>query len=446
MCFKSDTPLLNNLGINLESGLEYKKQFVHDKNIRIFVFAFLFVLVLTLGIPTKSYAMDESGKVKWKLIFLSPYGGCTNYQYQMTNQYDEITSKYFDLYKFENSKYQPECMPDEKYTSYKPPKDLDLLILVYDNEIGKKDLRSKDFGGLYNHVGDDRTKNHTIIICDCSNFGYSDPAWDLSHELSHFITYYLGFDLSIVENTIHSVDAKYDQCVEGNRDDSCSSVTTHLSGDYYFSHVTVMTPYGPAIGKKSIAIENNTINNGVQGDIAGSPIVMNMQKEITKWWLAGKINDTEYSAALGDMVDKSKNVMPGDNILPANVIFQDSPNGKKENDTFYDKVTKQNQAGLSVLNRVPFKASSNLPDLQIPQWFKVRANLWLQGKDMNNNDFVNGVNQLFDIIGKNNDTSTLSLAQNHGISAGHDTAILPVKTNSPSKNVRALTAQLFSPR
>jgi hypothetical protein len=446
LCFKSDTLLFNNFGINLETGLEYKKKFVLENNMRIFVFGFLFVLVLTLCIPTKSYAMDESGKVKWKLIFLSPYSGCTNYQYQMTNQYDEITSKYFDLYKFENSKYQPECIPDEKYTSYKPPKDLDLLVLVYDNEIGKKDLRSKDIGGLYNHVGNDRTKNHTIIICDCSNFGYSDPVWALSHELSHFITYYLGFDLSIVENKIHSVDAKYDQCIEGNRDASCSGVTTHLTGDYYFTHATVMAPYGPAIGKKSIATENNTVNNGALGNIATSPVVMNMQKEITKWWLAGKINDTEYSAALGDMIGKSKNVMTGDNLLPPNVIFQDSPNGKKEHDTFYDLVSNKTQKELSVLNRVPFKVSTNLSDLQIPQWFKVRANLWLQGKDVNNNDFVNGIIHLFDMRGKNNDTSTVSLTQTHRISGGHATAILPVKTNSTTGKSVVLPAQLFFSR
>ena len=417
------------------------------KNKRIFVFAFLFFLVLTLGIPTKSYAMDETGKVKWKLIFLSPYGGCTNYQYQMTNQYDEITSKYFDLYKFENSKYQPDCMSDEKYTSYKPPKDLDLLILVYDNEIGKKDLRSQDFGGLYNHVGNDRTKNHTIIICDCSNFGYSDPVWDLSHELSHFITYYLGFDLSIVENEIHSVDAKYDQCVEGNRDGSCSKVTTHLTGGNYFTYVTVMAPYGPAIGKKSITTENRTGNSGAIDNIAGSTIVMNMQKEITKWWLEGKINDTEYSTALGDMMGKSKIIMTGDNRLPANVIFQDSPNGKKENDTIYDLVSNNTQNGFSVLKRVPFKAeSANSSEKQIPQWFKIRANLWLQGKDMNNNDFVNVVNHLFEMKGKNNDTSLISLTSTHGISTGHTSAIIPTKTNSTGKSIKALPVQLFLPR
>ncbi|TLX94105.1 MAG: hypothetical protein E6K91_07330, partial [Thaumarchaeota archaeon] len=60
---------------------------------RIAVFAFLAVLVLTLWVPANSYAMDKSEKMRWQLIFLSPYSGCTNYQYQMANAYDEITSK-----------------------------------------------------------------------------------------------------------------------------------------------------------------------------------------------------------------------------------------------------------------------------------------------------------------------------------------------------------------
>ena len=383
------------------------RHFISIRTGRITLAAVLLALVLTLFISPDSYAMDKSEKMRWQLIFLSPYSGCTNYQYQMANAYDEITSKYFELYKFENSKYQPQCMPDKKYTHYQVPDDLDLIILVYDNEIGKRELHGNDVGGLYNHIGTDKTRDHTIIICDCSNFGFSDPVWVLSHELSHFITYYLGFDQSVVEDKIHSLGYKYDQCIEGSWEATCSNVLTHVYGDHYFTKATVMAPYQPAIGKKLFTLENDTATNDsatsdTSSSVANSQIVMSMQKEITKWWLAGKINDTEYTKVLGYMVDKSGGVMTADK-LPPNVILFDGPDGIKENATFYDTGSEQKLKG-SLLNRIPFK-SENTTDLsgtiQIPQWFKSRAYWWSQDQFWSDKDFLNGIKQLFNIgIGK----------------------------------------------
>jgi len=374
-----------------------EKRVASSKITRISIFGFLLTLVLTLGVPANSYALDKNPGVKWELIYLSPYGGCTNYQYQMANEYDEITSKYFDSYKFENSKYQPQCMSDEKYTHYKVPDDLDLLILVYDNEIGKKDLHSNAVGGLYNHVGTDRTKDHTIIFCDCSNFGFSDPDWILSHELSHFITYYLGFDLAVVENKIHSLDTKYDECIDGHRDNTCSNVMSHVYGDHYFTSAVVMTPYQPAIGKKLIPVQNDTAKNITSNGVADSQLVMNMQKEITKWWLAGKINDTDYSKELGYIVGNPDGAMKIDE-LPHNVMFADGPNGIKENTTIYDAGSGVKQEDSVILKRIPFKQenTTSLSDqIQIPQWFKFKAYHWSQDELWSNEDFVSAIKYLF---------------------------------------------------
>lgn len=375
------------------------KNFASIDVMRMTLFAFLFVLVLTLWVPA-TYAMDILEKVRWKLIYLSPYSGCTNYQYQMANAYDEITSKYFDLYKFVNSKYPVQCMPDKEYSHYQIPDDLDLLILIYDKEIGKKELQTNDVGGLYNHAGTDRTKNHTIIVCDCSNFGFSDPTWILSHELSHFITYYLGFDLSVVEDKIHSLDAKYDQCIEGVRDSTCSQVKTHVYGDYYFTAATVMTPYQPAIGKKLIPTENDKTQSDVSNNAANSQVVMNMQKEITKWWYAGKISNDEYAKVLGYMVGKSGGTINGDK-LPNNVVLLDGPDGKKGNATYYDLGTGKLQMTSGLLKRVPLKAQNTAADssdkVQIPQWFKSRAHWWSENRFWNDKEFVSGIKYLFHI-------------------------------------------------
>ena len=434
--------ILNTNHIILYAGLAGTEYFAVEGLKKISVFVILTALVVTLGIPTNAYAMDKSGNMRWQLIFLSPYGGCTNYQYQMTNAYDEMTSKYFELYKFANSNYQPQCISDKKYTNYKVPDDVDLLILVYDNEIGKKELHGSNIGGLYNHVGTDKTRNHTIIICDCSNFEYSDPAWSLSHELSHFVTYYLGFDQSVVEDKIHSLDYKYDQCTEGNWNTDCFNGTTHIYGNHYFTKAAVMTPYQPAIGMKLIRAENvpsstivnrtsdatemgpsSTAMNGTTNladigpgsaitdepsnatgvgtsdatnIVADSQVVMNLQKEFTKLWLAGSINDTEYTKVLGFMVDKSGGVLTTEK-QPTNFVLFDGPDGIKENSTYYDSGLEQKLQNSLLLKRVPFKPdnTTNSSDkIQIPQWFKSRAYMWAQDQVWSDKDFVTSVKSL----------------------------------------------------
>lgn len=345
----------------------------------------LSVLFLMMILTTNNFAEasdDKSQKVVWQLVFISPYSGCTNYQYEMTNFYDEVTTKYFELYKFPNVKYQPICMPDAKYSKYQVPDDVDLLILVYDYELGRRDLNKNDLGGIYVHAGDDKLKNHTIVMCDCPNFRFSDPTWILSHELSHFILYYLGYDKTIVENKIHEMDQKYDYCTEIQYDSSCAAVKIHLKGDYYFSHVTVMAPYYPAIGKSLVVAKDDKIQV--------SPHIVDIQREVTKWWLDGKINDTEYTKVLGYSVDEQSGIVKKENYSSDDkaIVFPDGPEGKEINETYHD-VTKvwDKQKISTVFARVPDKI---IKDKSFPDWFKARAQWWVQGKIWNDSEFLSG--------------------------------------------------------
>jgi hypothetical protein len=52
-----------------------------------------------------AYATHFSEDTTWQLVYLTDTQVCSNYDYQMTNKYDEITEKYFGLYEFENTKY-----------------------------------------------------------------------------------------------------------------------------------------------------------------------------------------------------------------------------------------------------------------------------------------------------------------------------------------------------
>gem|GEM_PF-924700 len=275
------------------------------------------VCVLTIGIlicliiltPGPSLALHQS-VVNWQLVVISSEPACSGYHHYMVQKYNEITEKYFELYGLENSQYEPECYTEIKFAEeYDKPYDLDLLILVYDRDKGRVELQSHNTGGLYIHQGNDLSTNHTIIICDCPNFKFSDPVWILSHELSHFILNYLGFDLDIVEKEIHGLDYKFDRCVEEIYDDLCSTVKTTI--ETRSSNWVVMMPYASAIGKvpppplvQKISLE--------------SPIQSVMLMEITNWWLDGEISDENYVYSLNILSGKSR-----DNRIIPNGIFQD---------------------------------------------------------------------------------------------------------------------------
>ncbi len=156
---------------------------------------------------------NSPSEFKWQMVFISSSPACSNYHYQMLYTYFDFAIEYLKLYAVENIPYDSLCFTEKKYLSnYENPPDLDLLILVYDKDLGEKELHANQMGGIYTHSGSDRTQNHVIIMCDCSNFDYSSPVWILSHELSHFILYYEDFEMTVIESLIHVNDVKYDQC------------------------------------------------------------------------------------------------------------------------------------------------------------------------------------------------------------------------------------------
>ena len=254
-----------------------------------FVLVLVILLSLTIILPSQSFASIQS-EVTWQLVVISSEPACSGYHYTMVQKYNEISQKYLDLYKLDHTNYQPECFTEENFAKkYEKPYDLDLIILVFDKDKGMTDLHTHNTGGVYMHQGNDLSTNHTIIICDCPNFKYSDPVWILSHELSHFVLNYLGFDLKVVENEIHDLDYKFDSCVEGVYDDLCSTIKTRIGSEG--ADWTVMIPYAPAIDKKPPAplVEKVSLN---------SPEQKIMIKEITKWWLDKEISDENYINSL----------------------------------------------------------------------------------------------------------------------------------------------------
>ncbi len=340
------------------------------------------VLVIGLSSPGYSYATHHSENIVWQVVMITSDKACSNYHHQMAEKYSEITEGYFELYELEEDHYEAVCLTENNFSNkYEKPYNLDLLIVAYDKNKGEEDLHSLAIGGLYTHTGNDLMQNHTIIFCDCSDFDYSNPTWILSHELSHFILHYLGFDLSIVEDEIHERDQKYDYCIENHNSESCIGVTAKIKSKNYGASYIVMAPFESAIGE-SFHLESD--------DIYLYSTEIQMLSEITKWWLEGQISDYYYAKSMEilsgysseRLLDSQESLMKSSDFI----LVAEPP--KNIQDESLNLTTKSEE----ILKNIPFidfeiEQSDNM---KIPGWFTTRSQLWLD-KEISDDEFIAGM-------------------------------------------------------
>jgi hypothetical protein len=365
--------------------------------------AILLLQITSIITLTPAYGTHQTQKVSWQIVVVSNEPVCTIYHYQLAQKYQIITEGYFKLYEFDTSRYQPECYSIEKFDwKYQKPDDLDLLILIYDRDLGREKLHPLGIGGFYSHLGGDITNNHTIIFCECSSFGYSDPSWILSHELSHFILNYLGFDLSRVEDQIHYVDYKYDYCMEKSYDETCKSIGAYIEHDDLGYNVKVMKPYQSAIG---ISPFDQTLD-----EFELSSKELELLKEITKWWFDGKITNSEYTNYLEILTGQSfNNVSSGSYLYESATVILAEPS-KEEKVNPESNVAKYSLE--DILKSFPiikdWNPSPNFSG-EYPDWFKTRALLWSNGK-ISDEEYAKSIDSLlaFDMNFTSIDTSSNS--------------------------------------
>jgi len=332
---------------------------------------FLIAILVVVSLFTSPIAINEIfaergyDELKWQEIFISSSPACSNYQYQMLNLYTEITSTYLELYNVDNSAYDPLCFPYAQYLSeYQRPDDLDLLVIVLDRNIGEEYLHTQKMGGLYTHTGIDKTQNNLIVFCDCPNFYYSDPVWILTHELSHFVLYSLGYDSIIVEDLVHSKDKKYDQCRE-NYKDSCKPVSFKLRLDNFAYSFNVVPIYEEAKYK----VNPNNL----------PPPILEFTKTITMSWIEKKISDNDFTKILGVVA----NYMSPSSNDNSQIVYTDEPYEQdkiswKEMNLEYTE--EQNDFLLNVTqSNVNEEKYYQEPIIGLPVWFMETANGWGDG-------------------------------------------------------------------
>ena len=346
---------------------------------------FLSFVVLLMIPPSATYATHQTNEVVWQLVVISSEPACSIPHYELGNEYQVIVEEYFMLYGFDSNFYKPECYSNEKFDwKYNQPDDLDLLILLYDRDLGRELIHPLGIGGLYAHSGGDITHNHTIIFCDCSNFKFSDTEWILTHELSHFILNYLGYDLGVIENDIHEIDSKYDECAEGNYDESCIEIGAYLDGERLNHKIKVMKPYEPAIGQKFY-------EDATQLKIGTKEF--ELLKEITSWWAEEQITDEQYSETMKILTGKNLHEVTSDSYLTNSQTTMLVGEPPKDENLFTENATTKSQR---ILESFPFIEAWNPGPIltgEYPQWFKTRAALWSSG-DITDNEFSNSIEVL----------------------------------------------------
>jgi hypothetical protein len=300
------------------------------------IFSIFLMLILVPFTTNQSYAMEQFDQINWKLIFLSSYPACSNYHYQQMQKYASIAEGYLELYGLQNSKHSPECFSESKFSSeYANPNDLDLIILVYDRNLGREELHTYKIGGFYHHSGWDVTKNHSIVFCDCPTFDYSDPVWILSHELSHFSLIYLNYDKSVIEERVHAWDDDYDNCRQ-NWEEFCFSLFQKLRVDQSAYDYTVMSVY------------KESQNENLEKDARLDESALLLNKMMKEWANEGKITEDDYSKAI-EYLDPERR---GSATLDSEVFFTDK--SFSEDEIWVEKLYgKKDMNPDKLLERIP---------------------------------------------------------------------------------------------
>ena len=375
--------------------LNKQNNFIVGKNSSIILglmaISMLMISPLTIS---ESFAMNSS-QFEWQLIFIQEAECIQNDN--LNEVYSSLTEKYFEMYQLENRSLESLCMTESEYSNYQVNEDADLLILVYDGKVGEKILQPNNVDGLYMHTGNDRTKNHVVIMCHCSDFDSSYeqilPSWILSHELSHFVLSYKGFPQSVIQNAIHEIEKEYDNCIGTNfQDEFCKNIKTTLRPNQISADFIVMKPYDPAVGQKLISY--------IPDDFSDSKVI-DMQRNIAKMWVTNEIDDSAFANTLNNFVDNPTNHAeevhdPFMKIENGFVIAEKSKPKDVEWDEYLNTETPDEDNTHLLLDHIPLNLDEQVEEISVkemPNWFKTRALLWSEQR-ISDKVFFDGVEHL----------------------------------------------------
>jgi len=362
------------------------------------IFLVFFAILLSPSLISDSFALLGSEKLHWQIVYVDDKVKCLQSDLQKIQEYDQLVKNYFGLYQFDTFNYEPNCMSLPQYSSYREPYYLDLLILFFDENLAGHTLGNVGLKGLYAHTGIDRPTNHFILLNDRPNY-HSDydsknPSWVLSNSLSHFILYYKGYDMDTIEQLIQPDEPFYQSCFgKTSISGSCEEVKLFMTVQNLNQDFLVIPPFEDAVG--------NNIIQYIESDISESEIVKNLYRQITKWWISGKISDDDYIDTLQYF---ARNPSSPSTEIPyyqpleirdgfAIPVFSFAKEGENQNIAINRETIQQKLKTIDDL--MPFDSAhvEKSQDDRFPDWFKDRAALWVDG-EVNDYIFLDGLESL----------------------------------------------------
>ncbi len=355
---------------------------VNAKLTGFFVFS---LLLLVPSLSSNSFATFGTDVLHFQTVYITDGIQCRASDLNYVKEYDELVQKYFELYELGIFNYEPSCMTMNQFSSYQKPYYFDLLILIIDQDFKHHTLANKGLKGLYAHSGIERDTNHFILLNDRPDFesdlDSKNPYWVLTNSLSHLILYYKGYDESVIERLIQPDYPHYKNCFgKGFVAESCVDVKQVIRAENVGRDFVILPPFEGAVG-------NNLIQY-IGDEISESNVSKNLHKQITKWWLDGKLSDDDYIDAI-----KLVARIPSYSIE----VFQLNPlkidNGfalpifsfeKEVANTFDSSLRQEIQNKLYLIEEfIPYDTKDTPKVVQngkFPDWFKERASLWVNGK------------------------------------------------------------------
>ena len=334
-----------------------------------------------MNIMVNAQAEEESNP-KWSLYFINDEHRCLTKDKTSASELTSLTLQYFREYEFDNTLVESSCISLEEYSSMDISDDLSLVILILDGTLGESILAKNGYEGMYSHLGEDKSLKHTIVIKSTSiNDLYTATAtpWLLSHELSHYVLSYKGYNGNAIEYLLHHDKLSYQDCVgKSTGYEQCQDVRTMIRPIDLGKDFFVMPVHEPVVGK--------TFVKYLPEELLYSKIAIELQREITKWWASGMITDEAYSQSVLRIVNSPTvlNSTINDDVIKLPNGFAILDKNSKNNLDWTPgpfEAFASNEDISKAFALIPFEADEIVHDLkEFPQWFKIRAELWSESK------------------------------------------------------------------
>jgi len=185
-------------------------------------------------------------EVEYNVLFVTSDDNCTWEEFGKMHFYNEVTYYYLLSWGLEPTYIDPLCIPDTNYEDL--PEEYfgkDLTILMVDEVITEQHLVEYQHAwGYFQPPNLIVSGELTDIMTEVGLLTEEDIAseWVLTHELAHFVTYYVGEPESVVGDWVHNMEDWNKHCIlQDPNDPMCSEIYAEI--EVNGMRVIVMNPY-----------------------------------------------------------------------------------------------------------------------------------------------------------------------------------------------------------